>query len=167
MELGTHSHRWQARAPDWLAAGIAGFVAGAALMVLELIWAPIANSANLWTTTYRVAAISMGEETLRLTGFHLLPVVVALITHYVLGILFGLVLGAIMAPFRLDSGPALAAIIGLVFGLVLYLVNFHGMVYFFPWFADMRGGETVIAHMIFGVVGGLLYWQLERPEYAH
>ena len=33
---------------------------------------------------------------------------------------------------------------------------------FFPWLADLRGGDTLAAHALFGVVAALLYWRLKR-----
>ena len=36
MELRMHSHHYVARQPDWIAAAVAGFVAGAVVMVMEL-----------------------------------------------------------------------------------------------------------------------------------
>ena len=49
-----------------------------------------------------------------------------------------------------------------VFGVVMYLFNFYGMVHFFSWFADMRSWATVFAHVVFGMVVAVMYWELEQ-----
>ena len=86
-------------------------------------------------------------------------VAVALLAHYVLGAVMGLVLGAIIAPFHLDSSLGLLALSGAVFGVVLYVLNFYGMVRFFPWFAEWRGFATLMNHMIFGMCRGTFLCQ--------
>jgi hypothetical protein len=61
----------------------------------------------------------------------------------------------------------MASLAGLIFGAVLYVFNFHGMVYFFPWMTEMRGWSNFAAHLVFGVVAAVAYWRLEgRPEAA-
>jgi hypothetical protein len=164
MELHLQSHRWEARAPDWTAAAVSGFVAGAILMVAELLWSTNLIGTTPWATSHKIAAIVMGPNALHATDFDVLVVGVALVTHYVLGILFGMVLAAIIAPFHFDSSMGMAMFTGAIFGLLLYLFNFYGMARLFPWFADMRGWPAVLAHLIFGMATAGMYWQLERRE---
>lgn len=164
MQIHTYSHRWERRVPDWPAAAVAGLAAGAILMVLELLWSILVVGTDPWMTSHMVAAIVMGPDALQVSDFDVSLIAVALVTHYVLGIVFGLVLAAIIAPFHLDSSTGMALAIGAAFGLVLYLFNFYGMVRFFPWFADMRGWETLAAHFIFGMSAAAIYRRLERPE---
>ncbi len=164
MELHMHSHRWEQRMPDWTVAAVSGFAAGAVLMVLELLWSALITRGNPWETSYMVAAIVMGRDVLQGTDFSLPIVAVALVTHYVLGIVLGLVLAAIIVPFRFDSSVAMVLLSGAVFGAVIYLLNFYGMVQLFPWFAELRGGITLAAHVIFGMVAGAMYWKLEQTE---
>jgi hypothetical protein len=163
MEL-MHSHRWERRLPDWKVAAVSGFVAGAVLMVLELLWSTFAGSGNPWLATHMVAAILMGPDVLQSADFSLPVVIVALVTHYVLGIAFGLVLAGIIVPYRLDSSIGMILLTGAVFGLVLYLFNFYGMVRVFAWFAELRGLSTLVAHLIFGLVAAAMYWKLEQPQ---
>ena len=51
---------------------------------------------------------------------------------------------------------------GMVLGASLYMLNFHGMTRFFPWFINWRGTETLLTHLIFGVTAALLYWKFDR-----
>lgn len=162
MELHMHSHRWEQRTPDWPAAAVAGFAAGAILMVLELLWSFLAMGTSPWEVSHRVAAIVMGPDALQSTDFNLAIVSTALVIHYVLGIVLGVALAAIIAPFHLDSSMGMLLLTGAVFGFVIYLLNFYGMIRFFPWFADMRGWATVAAHLIFGMAAAAMYGQLEQ-----
>ena len=50
-----------------------------------------------------------------------------------------------------------SAIAGLVFGVVVYFVNFYGMSAVFPWFAMGRGMISLFAHAMFGLVLGYAY----------
>lgn len=164
MELHMHSHHWESRVPDWTVAAVSGFVAGAAAMVLELLWASLAVGISPWGITHKVAAIVMGAGTAQGADFSLGVVAAALGTHYVLGIVFGLILAAIIAPFHFDSSAGMVLAVGALFGLALYLLNFYGMVRFFPWFADMRGWATLVTHLIFGMVAAFMYFKMERSQ---
>jgi len=164
MELEIRPHRWETRMPDWAAAAVAGFAAGAVLMVLELFWAATTSQVGPWRIPHLVAAIVMGPGMLESSGFsfNVGVVAVALATHYVLGILFGMALGFIIAGFQYEASAWMMQVIGASFGVMLYLFNFHGMVQFFPWFAELRGWATLIAHLVFGITASLLYWKLAR-----
>ena len=168
MELQLHLHRWERREPDWSVAAVAGFAAGAVLMVLELLWATFMSTAGPWRISQLVAALVLGPDTLRSSAdsFSVVVVAVALATHYVLGIAFGMVLAFIVAGLHYDTSPVVMAIIGAVFGALLYLVNFHGIAQAFAWLIELRGWTTLIAHLIFGVTASLLYWKLapRRPS---
>jgi hypothetical protein len=164
MELHLHSHHWERRLPDWAMAAASGFLAGAVLMVLELLWATAVSGTGTWTIPHMVAALVMGPSVLESNGFDLSVVTSALVTHYALGILFGMILAAIIAPFHLDSSAPTVLVTGALFGLVIYLFNFYGMERIFPWFATLRGWEALTAHIVFGMVTAVIYWKLKRPE---
>ncbi len=166
MDLHMHSYRWQ-HLPDWPAAAVAGFAAGAVLMVLELFWSAFVSGVSPWVSSHMIAAIVMGPGTLQSSDFSIPVVAVALGAHYLLGIVFGLVLGAIIALLPQDLNVGMVSLTGAVFGVVLYLLNFYGMVNFFPWFIEWRGALTLVTHLIFGVTAALLYWKLDRHEANH
>lgn len=164
MELHMDSHHWDRRLPDWPMAAASGFVAGAVVMILEMLWSTVVTGAGPWTTPHMVAALVLGPTVLPTTGFSISVLAAALVTHYALGIVFGMILAAIIAPFHLDSSTGMALLSGAVFGLVLYLFNFYGMERVFPWFADMRGWAALVAHLIFGMTAAATYWKLERRD---
>jgi uncharacterized membrane protein YagU involved in acid resistance len=164
MELHLQSHHWQARLPDWAAAAVAGFGAGGVLMLLELAWAAFFTNNDPWLATRMIAAMAMGWEVLQITGYSLAVLVAALLVHYTLGVVFGILLAALMAPFRLDSSSGMALAAGALFGLILYVLNFYGMTGVYTWFVALRGWPTAIAHVIFGMVAAFIYLKLERPS---
>jgi len=139
--------------------------AGAVLMVLELFWAATMHTAGPWRIPHMVAAIVMGSDLVMAQSFAFSVgvVAVALLTHYVLGIAFGLLLGFIIAGFHYEASAGMMQVFGVGFGVALYVLNFYGMSQFFPWFAELRGWSTLIAHLVFGITASLLYWKLARP----
>ena len=160
--LGLRTWKW--RATDWTAAAVSGFAAGAVLMVLDLIWSAIFDPHGPWRTSHMIAPIFTGPDSLPASGFQFDAgvVAIALATHYALGIVFGLVIGALLAQLKLDSSPGIAAVAGGSMGLALYLINFELLVVFFPWLVALRGVPTIAAHVVFGVVAALLYCRLKR-----
>jgi hypothetical protein len=164
METRLDRRQWKWRAPDWTAAAVSGFAAGAVLMVLDLVFSSIYAADGPWRTSHMIAPIFVGADSLKTTdySFSVTVVALALVTHYVLGIVFGLVLAAIMAQFKLDAMPGRALVAGAVYGVALYLISFDVAVRLFPWLAEMRGGETLAANVLFGIVAALLYWRLKR-----
>lgn len=163
MELHMHSHRLEVRAPDWTAAAVSGFVAGAALMVLEMLWSTNMMGATPWTMSHMIAAMVLGPDALQSRAFDVGIVAMALVIHYLLGMLFGIMLAAIIAPFHFDSSIGMTLLIGAVFGLALYMFNFYGMTRFFAWFVELRRMPTLLAHLIFGMVAAGMYLKLKRP----
>ncbi|MDB5752353.1 MAG: putative rane protein [Ramlibacter sp.] len=157
---------WKWRATDWTAAAVSGFAAGAVLMVLDLIWSALFHPDGPWRTSHMIAPIFIGTDALKATGygFSVGVVAIALATHYLLGMVFGLVMGAVLTQFKLDASASLALAAGAILGIALYLVNFDLLVGFFPWLAELRGPATIAAHVLFGVVTALLYRRLRRTR---
>lgn len=163
--MATHvaSFEVKRRTPDWLVAAVSGLAAGAVLMVLDLLWSTFVGGGGPWRTSRMIAPIFVGPESLSSDpGFSVGAVAIALATHYVLGVVFGLVMAAIMAPFNLDATMGRALSTGAVFGLALYLINFYVVTSVFHWLAELRGWDTVAAHLVFGVVAAVLYHKLRR-----
>lgn len=164
--LRMHFGEWHGRRPDWMAAAVAGFLAGAVLMVLEGVWTLLLGSSvgngDPWRTSRLLAAMVLGPGVLEQSGFSLGVVALALFIHYLLGILFGLALGALVTEFHGEGRWGTMETIGALFGALLYIVNFYLMSYAFPWFDQMRGWATFMAHLVFGISAALLYWKLGK-----
>ena len=59
-----------------------------------------------------------------------------------------------------------ALLAGLVFGLILYVVNMYGMTGMFPWFSEVRDWITVVAHVVFGTSVAAVYKILPENQSA-
>jgi len=165
MELHIQSHHWQRRLPDWLAAAVAGLAGGALVIVLEFFWSTMVLDESPWQPTHKIAAMVMGRGALeQMSVFSFSIVGMALLLHYVLGAIMGMLLAAIMAPFRFDSSIGMEAVIGLAFGIVAYVWNFYVMTAVFPWFISERGSGPLLANLLFGVVTAIVYGMLERRK---
>lgn len=165
MELRWHLDRRERRETDWFAAGVAGFAAGAVLMVVEFAWAATVGTEGPWRISQLVAALSLGPGKALQASSHVFDfgiVATALVTHYALGVAFGLLLGLVVAGFHAGASLAVMEVIGAVFGLALYLINFYGIAIAFPWFVELRGWSALIAHLVFGMTVSMLYWRLAR-----
>ncbi|HKX44963.1 MAG TPA: hypothetical protein VJO99_27645 [Burkholderiaceae bacterium] len=166
MDYSLHLNRWHYRRPDWLAAVVAGLAGGAVLMVLELLWGAATSDTGPWRASQLVAALVLGPGTLQASAatFQADVVGTALVTHYALGIAFGVAFGVVATGFGIDRRMPVALLFGALFGVLLYLFNFYGMVRFFPWFVELRDWAMAIEHVVFGMVAALLYAKLERGE---
>lgn len=169
MELHLGTHHFTHRRPDWSAAATAGFAACAFFCAVEMLAVLLVTGQSPWIPPRMVAAILLGTGVLPPPAtFDVTIVAAALAVHFMLGIGLGLILGAIVAPFRLDSDVVTVSIAGGVFGLVIYLFNFHVMTGVFPWFAASRGWLMLAGHLVFGAFAGYMYWLLaqidERPS---
>ncbi len=162
MELHMHSHHLVPRAPDWRAAAISGALAGVVFLLVEVA-ATMLMGASPWAPLRMTAAIIMGQGvTMGAQTYAPTVLAGALIVHFALSVAFGLLLGAVMAPFQLDSSIGMASVAGLVFGLVLYAFDFHVMTLAFPWFGAARGQASLATHLVFGLVAADSYRALAR-----
>lgn len=143
-----------ARQIDWKAAIIAGLVAGAALAAVGMIL-NLAVLGGLDVQQIRMtAAVVLGDRVLSPEARFDTPILLAAVAvHFALSILFTAVLAALV--LRLKVGAA--ELIGLVFGFLLYAVNFYVLVELFPWFREGRGWIAIVSHLVFGLVAVLEY----------
>lgn len=166
MDLHLGSQHWKAHRPVWRAAAVAGLIGGATLMVLELLWSAT-SGASPWIITNQIAGIGLGADIARSADFSASVVAVALVIHYALGVVFGCILAAMLSLLHLEDRPGMEVAAGAVFGTLLYIVGFYGMASLYPWFADLRGLETYIGQVIFGMVVAFTYWKLTEDNNAH
>jgi hypothetical protein len=150
---------------DWVAAGVAGFAAGAVMMVLELAWAASAGDVGPWRVTRLTAALVLGPEATlgdAASHFSVMVAAVALTTHYALGIFSGLALAWILATMHRFGQFGVAEAVGGAFGAGIYLVNFHLLTSIAPWFTELRGWGTFVLHIVFGLLTGVFYTAMSR-----
>ncbi len=149
-----------ARVIDWKAAIIAGIIAGAIFMMLEMMLVPLIGGGSPWGPPRMIAAIGMGKDVLPPPAdFAVAPLMVAMLIHFPLSIVFAVILAVVIQRF----GLGLAILIGAIFGLILYFVNFYGFTAIFPWFAMARNGISIFSHIVFGAAAAWIYKAMARP----
>lgn len=139
---------------------LAGLIAGAVFMLLEMVMVPVFLDGSPWAPPRMIAAIAMGRDVLPEPGASVGisggVLLVALTVHFVLSVGYALGLAWIVDQWPL--GPSVAA--GGIYGLALYLINFYGFTAIFPWFAMVRNWVSIVAHIVFGVVAAGAYVML-------
>lgn len=147
-------------------AGIyAGLIAGLVFLVLEMVLVATIGGGSAWAPPRMIGAMVLGEGVLPPPAtFDLGVVMVAMAVHFVLAILLGIVFALIAG--KAGWGAGMTAVAGLVFGLIVYVVNFYGMTAIFPWFAMARNGISIFAHAMFGLVLGYSYHALARRGHS-
>jgi hypothetical protein len=149
-------------AMDWRAAIWAGLIAGLLFLILSIaiLWAVVGAAPGV---LFRyTASIVLGEGVLPPpTSFEPLIVAVALLTHFLLSVLY-----ACVVAFIVHRGGLWTGIIGgALFGLALYAINYYTFSYFFPWFFALRSWIVIVSHVLFGAVAGGIYETLERDQF--
>lgn len=140
---------------DWSAAIWSGMIAGTVFLLMNLFLSPIGNS---WAMLRLFASIVLGESVLAPPAtYDLTVLLVALVVHFVLAILFSLLIAYVVHRGGLVSG----IIGGALLGLALYSINVYTLTLFYPWFFAMHGGVFILTHLIFGALAGGIYEALE------
>lgn len=135
----------------WGAAVWAGIIGGAVFMMAEMLMVWMFLGESPWAPPRMIAAMAMGREVLPPPAdFAMAPMMVAMVIHFMLSIVYGLVIGCIVG--KLGMGKALLA--GAAFGLLaIYMLNFHLVApLLFPWFTQAQNWISVVAHVLFGMV---------------
>lgn len=142
-----------------------GVIAGAVFMMLEMGLVGTVGGESPWGPPRMIAAMAMGESVLPPPAtFEGGIMMVAMMIHFAMSIVFGFVLGWVISHWRMSL--AIAMVAGTVFGLLVYFLNFYLMTAIFPWFAMARGGISIFAHAMFGLVLGWAYHAIATPVAA-
>lgn len=140
----------------------AGLIAGIVFMMAEMILVGTVGGGSPWGPPRMIAAMAMGKDVLPPPAtFDITIFVVAMMIHLVLSIILGIIFAWVAD--RLAWSRTTTIVAGMVFGLIIYVVNFYGMTAMFPWFAMARGWISILAHLMFGGVLGWYY----AAGYAH
>lgn len=148
---------------DWRSAIIAGLVAGLVFLLAEMIGRAAVTGGSPWITVRYIAAIVMGEDVLPPPPtFDTVIFVVALLVNFVLAVVFTMILAAIIHEWDLVVG----ILVGALFGLAIYAINYYTFTRFFPWFFPVRNWTDILSHLLFGAVAGGVYEALERERFV-
>jgi hypothetical protein len=155
---------------SWAVAGlVAGIIAGIVFMVFEMVVAAIMGPSPFGPPRM-IGAIALGQGALPMPqpptiGLStVLPV--AMIIHFVLSAVYGVVFGAIASGIGfLRSSRAMLILAATLFGFALWIVNFYVIAPIaFPWFAMANPVVQFLAHtFFFGTVLGLVLAARTQP----
>lgn len=149
------------QAIDWSSAIWSGIIAGAVFMMLEMIMVPMFLGGSPWGPPRMIAAIGMGKGVLPPPDtFALVPMMMAMAIHFMLSVVLAVILALVVNGF----GPGMAGMVGAIFGLVIYLINFYALTAVFPWFEMARNWISIFAHVMFGAVAALSYKWLQKSN---
>jgi hypothetical protein len=138
----------------WSAAIWASIIAGVVFAVLEVALVPLFQHQSPWAPLHMIGAIALGPQAMVSPDtFDLGVVATAVIVHVQLAIFYGVILAFIVT--SLDTGTAV--VVGAIYGLVLYLINFYGFTQWFPWFADARDWVSIFTHIVQSGLMAYLY----------
>ena len=148
------------RAIDWRAAIWASVIAGVVFAVIETLLAWAVKGQSPWAPLHMIGAIGLGPDALVPPDtFDLKVISTSVAIHFALAIIYGVILA-----FALQRlGMASAVVLGALYGLALYVINFYGFTRFFPWFADARDWVSILSHIVqSGLMAGL-YKTMAQP----
>lgn len=132
---------------------IAGLAAGTAFLVTNLVLLPIFANVDATLSLRYIAALVLGEGVLTQTENTTLIAVAGVIVHYLLSLVFTLVVAVVVHRWGLLVG----IIGGAVMGLALYGINLYTMTTFFTWFFALNSTVLLLSHILFGAVAGGVY----------
>ena len=153
------------------------------LMTAHQVWVLIKAATSSWVDDY---AQSMGAALAYYTMFSIAPLLLIVIS--IAGLVFGVdaargeISGQLQGLLGLPAAQAVqsllesvnqpaesvsALLIGAVFGLALYFINFYLIApAAFPWFTMAQNWVSILSHLIYGVVLGAAYAALRKHKPA-
>ena len=141
---------------DWKAVIWAALIAGIVFMMLEMALVATVGGGSPWGPPRMIAAMVMGKGVLPPPAtFEMAPMLVAMLVHFTTSVVYAAILGWVISSRRLGLGMSL--LVGTLFGLLLYLVNFYVFTAVWPWFAMARGMISIFAHAAYGLTLGWAY----------
>jgi hypothetical protein len=155
--------RGNTRAIEWGPAIWSSIIAGVVFAVIEMALAWAVKGQSPWAPLHMIGAIGLGPDALTPSDtFDVRIIGTAIAIHFALAILYGVILAFIVQ--RLGMTPAV--VVGALYGLALYFINFYGFTRLFPWFADARDWVSILSHIVqSGLMAGL-YKTMAHPAAA-
>lgn len=129
---------------------VGGIVAGTVFAVAQMVAAALRGQ-PFSTPLNSIAAIMLGPEVL--SDGNLTPSVIAaaVVIHLALSAVYGIILAVLsMSVLAVGTSPAGAVVTGMVFGLILWLVNIFLIAPLaFPWFSAENQAVQLVLHVLF------------------
>ncbi len=147
---------------DWSAAVWAGLLAGLIFLIVGVVasWLALADP---WFVVRLIASSVLGPDVVpKPSELNTSILVVGMIAHFLLSILFALLVAFIVHRW----GFVISFFGGALIGLAFYAINFYTMSYFFPWIFPLRNWIMLLSHVIFGAFAGAIYEMLEVETFV-
>jgi hypothetical protein len=162
ISSGRQMESYRQDATDWRAAVWAGVIGGAIFMMAEMLMVMVFMGQSPWAPPRMIAAMVLGKEVLPPPAdFSMTIMMTAMMIHFMLSIVYGLIVGWI--GHRLNSTSVL--LIGGLFGLTIYFINFYLIApVVFPWFTEAQNWVSLLAHLLFGLATGAAYAALRKHK---
>ena len=153
--------RKRKRIARWGQGAVAGVIAGALFMAVEMFLMEASGRGNIWDPVRLSASITLGNRAVATsTPFTFDIFFIGMLMHFVLSIWYAVVLGLSIRKLK----PAAAVLVGAGFGLLMYWFHFYGLTAFYPWVASWRNWIVVVTHLVFGMSAAWIYSQLHMRQ---
>jgi hypothetical protein len=136
---------------DGRAVLIAGLGGGTIFLLTILLFTPTVLGVNASLILRYFASLLMGSEVI--TDGNSATLLVGVIIHYILSVIFALIIAIVIHRWGLLIG----ILGGALMGLAIYAINYYTMTVFFPWFFAVNNIVIVVGHMVYGAVTGGIY----------
>ncbi len=157
--------RWALPDVTGLGGAVAGFLAGAVMVLLSPILS-LLTGIGIFEPPKLIAATVLGQAATDTPGFVLAPVLVGTLIHFITSIALGFLFGVVFHRlFHLPTAFGTAVLIGLCYGILIFVVA-----YFFilpainPALVGAPLAPLVAQNMVFGICLGIFYtWVRPLP----
>jgi len=142
----------------WRAVLISGLVAGTLFLLADVVLAPAILKVDAGLTLKYFAALVLGSKVLTQSGATIL--ITGVIVHYVLSLVFALVIAIVVHRW----GMVVGIIGGAILGVAIYGINLYTVTLLFPWFFAINSTVILLCHAIFGAVAGGVYEMFDHYD---
>ena len=142
----------------WRAVLVSGLVAGTLFLLTDLVFAPLVTQTSATVTLRYFAALVLGSKVLTQSGAGILAV--GVVVHYVLSLVFALVISLVVHRW----GMLVGIVGGAIMGVAIYGINLYTLTVFFPWFFAINSTVILLCHAIFGAVAGGVYEMFDHYD---
>lgn len=169
MSVNLENYQEVRQLVDWSAAIWAGFIAGIAFLLLYVVIWPLVIGGRAIDLLRYLASIVIGPDA-AVDASPAMVLITALIVHFVLSIIWSIIIAIIIHRW----GMVVGIFLGGLLGFAIYGINFISFASLpvglwpealsFPWFSALNAVSPTfmaIIHIIFGAVAGGAYEYLE------
>ncbi|MCC6802384.1 MAG: hypothetical protein IT319_05840, partial [Anaerolineae bacterium] len=142
----------------WRALPVAALIAGSLFLLVNILLMPSALEIDPLLLLRYQASLVMGSGVLLSSDASV--IVVGIIVHYVLALVFTLIITIVIHRWGLVVG----IIGGAILGLAIYGINLYTMTLFFPWFFAINNNILLASHVVFGAAAGGIYELLDTYD---